>query len=104
MPLYPLPANSHNTTKGGAGYNEMAIVDGKAGELIRIHAQKDMDTTVLNDDRQLAVVNRRIEVHGKHDEIVVKNMSTTLTEGHQSNTVETGSQKNKLPRSKLTGY
>ena len=111
MPPYVLPANSHtmgfksNTTKGGGGYNEMAIVDGKAGELIRIHAQKDMDTTVLNDDRQLVVVNRRIEVHGKHDEIVVKDMSTTVTEGHQTNTVkagnqtntvETGSQKNKV--------
>jgi hypothetical protein len=54
MPPYTLPANANmmgmksNTTKGGGGYNEIVIVDGKAGELIRIHAQKDMDTTVQN--------------------------------------------------------
>ena len=78
---YTLPANSHtmgfksNTTKGGAGYNEMAIVDGKAGELIRIHAQKDMDTTVLN-DRTTKVIN--------NDTLVIK-------EGSRSQTIEKGS-------------
>ena len=100
MPPYTLPANAHtmgfksNTTKGGGGYNEMVAVDGKAGELIRIHAQKDMDTTVLNDDRQLVIVNRQIHVHGKHDETVKQDMSTTVTEGNQRNTVAAGNQTN----------
>lgn len=53
-----------------------------------------MDTTVLNDDRQFVVVNRRIEVHGKHDETIVKDMSTTVAEGHQTNTVAAGNQTN----------
>ena len=72
MPPYTLPAGADtmgfksNTTKGGSGYNEIVAIDGKAGELIRIHAQKDMDTTVLNDDRQYVVVNRDIQVDGKH--------------------------------------
>ena len=100
MPPYLLPANSHtmgfksNTTKGGGGYNEMAIVDGKAGELIRIHAQKDMDTTVEHDDRQTVFNNRDIIVHGKHTETVVKDMSTTVTQGNQTNTVKAGSHTN----------
>ncbi len=100
MPPYELPANSHtmgfksNTTKGGGGYNEIVIVDGKSGELIRIHAQKDMDTTVLNDDRQYVVVNRDIRVDGKHTETVKGDMSTTVTEGNQTNAVKTGSQTN----------
>jgi len=100
MPPYELPANAHtmgfksNTTKGGGGYNEMVAVDGKAGELIRIHAQKDMDTTVLNDDRQYVVNNRDIKVDGKHTETVKKDMSTTVTEGNQTNKVNTGFQKN----------
>ena len=100
MPPYTLPANSHtmgfksNTTKGGAGYNEMAIVDGKAGELIRIHAQKDMDTTVLNNDTQYVVVNRTIKIDGKRDQTVKKDMSTTVSEGNQSNKVSTGWQSN----------
>ena len=51
MPPYTLPANANmmvlksNTTKGGGGYNEIVLVEGKAGELIRVHAQKDRDTT-----------------------------------------------------------
>ena len=100
MPPYELPANSHtmgfksNTTKGGSGYNEMAIVDGKAGELIRIHAQKDMDTTVLNNDTQFVVVDRTIRIDGKRDQKVKGDMSTTVTEGNQTNTVEAGSHSN----------
>ncbi len=100
MPPYILPANSHtmgfksNTTKGGNGYNEMAIVDGKAGELIRIHAQKDMDTTVLNNDTQYVVVDRTIKIDGKRDQTVKGDMSTTVTEGNQSNTVTAGNQTN----------
>ncbi|MGC2656413.1 MAG: type VI secretion system tip protein TssI/VgrG, partial [Bryobacteraceae bacterium] len=35
-----------NTTKGGGGYNEIIIKDTKDKELVRIHGQKDMYTTV----------------------------------------------------------
>jgi type VI secretion system secreted protein VgrG len=100
MPPYELPAGAHtmgfksNTTKGGGGYNEMVLIDGKAGELIRIHAQKDMDTTVLNDDRQLVINDRTIEVDGKRDQTIKKDMTTTVTEGHQKNTVVIGNQSN----------
>ncbi len=102
MPPYQLPANAHtmgfksNTTKGGGGYNEMVAVDGKAGELIRIHAQKDMDTTVLNDDRQYVIVNRDIKVDGKHTETVKGDMMTHVSEGHQTNVVTTGNQANEV--------
>ncbi len=100
MPPYELPGNANtmgfksDTTKGGNGYNEIAIVDGKAGELIRIHAQKDMDTTVLNNDKQLVVADRTIEVFGKHNETVKEDMETTVTDGNQINTVKTGDQTN----------
>ena len=100
MPPYTLPANAHtmgfksNTTKGGSGYNEMAIVDDKANELVRIHAQKNMDTTVLNNDTQYVVVDRSIKVDGKQDETIKGNMSTTVSEGDQTNAVVAGSQSN----------
>ena len=106
MPPYTLPANANmmglksNTTKGGAGYNEIVLVDGKAGELIRIHAQKDMDTTVLNNDTQYIVVDRKVTVDGKHDETIKKDMSTTVTEGHQTNTVNLGNQTNTVETGK----
>lgn len=38
-----------NTTKGGGGYNEISMTDTKDEEAITIHAQKDMNTTVEND-------------------------------------------------------
>ena len=106
MPPYTLPANANmmglksNTTKGGGGYNEIVLVDGKAGELIRIHAQKDMDTTVLNNDTQYIVVDRKVTVDGKHDETIKKDMSTTVTEGHQTNTVNLGNQTNTVETGK----
>jgi type VI secretion system secreted protein VgrG len=83
-----------NTTKGGGGYNEIVIRDGKAGELVRIHAQKDMDTTVRNNDMQHVMVDRTISVDGKHTETVKGDMTTSVTEGNQSNTVKAGDQSN----------
>ncbi|MBC7796093.1 MAG: type VI secretion system tip protein VgrG [Pyrinomonadaceae bacterium] len=100
MPPYELPSNSHtmgfksNSTKGGGGHNEIVIIDGKAGEMVRIHAQKDMRTKVLNNDRQHVVVDRRVRVDGKHDETIKGNMSTTVTEGSQTNAVVAGTQAN----------
>jgi type VI secretion system secreted protein VgrG len=100
MPPYPLPAGADmmgfksDTTKGHGGYNEIVIRDGKAGELIRIHAQKDMDTTVLNNDTQHVIVDRTIHVDGKHTETVKADMTTTVSEGNQANTVQIGNQTN----------
>lgn len=100
MPPYTLPANAHtmgfksNTTKGGGGYNEMVAVDGKAGELIRIHAQKDMDTTVLNNDTQFVVVDRTNKVDGKQHETVKGDKTTIVSEGNRITQVHTGFQHN----------
>ncbi|HEV2864847.1 MAG TPA: type VI secretion system tip protein TssI/VgrG [Pyrinomonadaceae bacterium] len=98
MPPYSLPAGADmmgfksNTTKGGGGYNEIVICDGKAGELIRIHAQKDMDTTVRNNDTQHVMVDRTIHVDGRRTQTVKGDMTTTVTEGNQANTVKAGDQ------------
>jgi type VI secretion system secreted protein VgrG len=56
-----------NTTKGGGGYNEISMTDTKDEEAITIHAQKDMNTTVENDQ------------------------SVTLKSGSRTITVESGS-------------
>jgi type VI secretion system secreted protein VgrG len=50
MPPYELPKHGDmmgfksNTTKGGGGYNEIVSRDVKGQELIRTHAQKDIET------------------------------------------------------------
>ena len=64
MPPYDLPGKGmvsgfkSNSTKGGGGYNELAFDDTKGNELIRIHGQYDMDTTVQHDERRHVVNNR----------------------------------------------
>src|SRR5271165_1227723 len=58
MPPWGLPDKKvisgikSDSTKGGGGYNEYSMDDTKGNELITIHAQYDMGTTVEHDDTQ----------------------------------------------------
>lgn len=51
---YSLPDNKtqsgikSNTSKGGNGYNELMFEDAKKSEEIRLHAQKDLNATILH--------------------------------------------------------
>lgn len=47
-----------NSTKGGDGFNELMFEDKKDNELVFVHAQKDMDTRVLNDSKERIFGNR----------------------------------------------
>lgn len=51
-----------NTTLGGVGYNEWRFDDTKGQEQIFIHAEKDMDTRVKNDCRELVLHDRHLIV------------------------------------------
>jgi type VI secretion system secreted protein VgrG len=80
MPPYKLPDKKNlsgvksNSTLGGGGYNELYFDDSKGQELMNIHAQKDMNTLVLNNDTQAVNADREIlvkkdqreEVDGTH--------------------------------------
>jgi type VI secretion system secreted protein VgrG len=108
IPPYGLPAGAHvmgfrsNSTKGGGGYNEISIHDGKSDEKVVIHAQKNMYTTVENDDEQTVMNDRTIKVNGKQSETIKGNMTTAVTEGDQSNEVVTGQQSNTVKGNMLT--
>ena len=71
-PPYDLPGSKNiagwksNSTPGGGGYNEFIMDDTKGNELVRMHAQYDLDSTVENDERRLVKNDRKTEV--KHDE------------------------------------
>src|SRR5262249_46427617 len=62
MPPYTLPDDQtkstlkSNSSKGGGGFNEIRFEDKKGSEEFYVHAQKDMNTLVLND--------RTVEVKG----------------------------------------
>jgi type VI secretion system secreted protein VgrG len=83
-PPYALPGGDHmmgfksNSTGRGGGHSEMVIHDTGGKELVNIHSQKDMVTTVLNDKTSTITANH----------------STTVLKGHQSNTVAEGNQTN----------
>jgi type VI secretion system secreted protein VgrG len=51
-----------NTTPGGAGYNEYIMDDTKGNELIRVHAQYNMDSHILHDLREHVSHDRAREV------------------------------------------
>jgi type VI secretion system secreted protein VgrG len=53
-----------------------------------------MLTVVRNNDTQHVMVDRKIDVDGKHTETIKGDMSTTVKEGHQTNVVKTSSQTN----------
>ncbi|BBA35859.1 type VI secretion protein VgrG1 [Methylocaldum marinum] len=93
---YPLPAAAHmmgfksNSTPGGNGYCEMVIHDRAGEEKIVLHSQKDMSTTVRNNDTQHVMADRTIQVDGHHTETIRKDLQLIVTEGNQSNVVQSG--------------
>jgi type VI secretion system secreted protein VgrG len=70
MPPYLLPGRKmvsgvKSSTYLGAGYNEFVMDDTKGAELVRLHAQHDMDATVEHDSRERVVHNRHLIVGGQ---------------------------------------
>jgi type VI secretion system secreted protein VgrG len=67
-PPYDLPGEKNtagiksNSTKGGGGYNELAFIDTKGDELVRGHAQHDLQFKVLNDEKWDIGVNSDTKV------------------------------------------
>ena len=93
-----LRSNSHKSK----GFNEISMEDATAGELLYMHAQKDMTTDVLN-DRKTDVKKNHTETVGENQVVTVgknqivtvgKNQATSVTEvrsvsvkSHQSNLI-----------------
>ena len=106
MPPYTLPANqtqsgikSRSSKQGGTeNYNEIRFEDLKGSEMITVHAEKDMETTVEHDDTQTIQNNRTITVDGTHTETIKKDTTITITEGNLSLTLNQGNQSTKLDK------
>ncbi|HEX8611418.1 MAG TPA: type VI secretion system tip protein TssI/VgrG [Telluria sp.] len=85
---YALPGAAHmmgfksRSTPGGGGFSEMVIHDSKGAELINIHSQKDMVTTVQNNQDNI--------VHGPHQTNTVSTgFHVTTVKQHIETTSET---------------
>jgi len=75
-----------NSTPGGGGYNEISMDDSKGKESVIIHAQKDMTTTVENDQSTTLVSgNRSVSVQsGTASETVKGDASLTVQAGNRT--------------------
>jgi type VI secretion system secreted protein VgrG len=84
MPPFGLPVKkmvtgiTSNSTPGGGGYNEISLDDTKNTEKIIIHAQFDMETTILHDETETVGNNRTETVGANHTETIGKNQSNTV--------------------------
>ena len=100
MPPWDLPANQTQSgivtrsSKGGSADNAnyLQFEDKSGSEQINIWAQKDMNTTVENNDTQHVMVDRTINVDGKHTETIIKDTTIEITQGNHSTTVDQGNQ------------
>jgi type VI secretion system secreted protein VgrG len=74
-----------NSSKGGGGFNEFRFEDKKDSEEIFLHAQKDYNITVLNNQTSTIKKNRKTTVQEEHDELIV-------SKGNRTIKVETGKE------------
>lgn len=86
MPPYGLPGSKtisgmRSKTYKGAGYNEMIMDDTPGKELVRIHGQYDMDTTVEHDQRLTVKNDRSNTILGKLSENITNDTEITVLSG-----------------------
>lgn len=108
MPPFDLPGDAmvggvkSNSTPGGGGYNEISMNDTAGEELLHVHAQKDHDIAVGNDeqhavghdrtrsvgnDEQTSIGNNRSEAVGSNETIQIGVNRTETVGGSEAVTV-----------------
>jgi type VI secretion system secreted protein VgrG len=98
IPPYSLPTNktqtgikSRSSKEGNSStFNEIRLEDKKGSEQVTIRAQKDMSTTVLNNESLSVGGDRSISVDKTHTETIKKDTEITVTEGKLETKVATG--------------
>ncbi|HXJ84285.1 MAG TPA: type VI secretion system tip protein TssI/VgrG [Candidatus Methylomirabilis sp.] len=103
MPPYALPANKTQTgtktrsSKGGgaANFNEIRFEDKKGSEMVTIHAEKDQDISVENDEShsvghdRTKTIDHDETTHVKHDRTeTVDNNETITVHANRTETVD----------------
>jgi type VI secretion system secreted protein VgrG len=76
-----------NSSKGGAGYNEIRFEDKKDSEELYVHAEKDMNVLVLNDETlTVDKGNRKIQVNAGNETHDVKGTRGVTVSGNETHT------------------
>ncbi|WP_274627896.1 type VI secretion system Vgr family protein [Arvimicrobium flavum] len=87
MPPYDLPSEKNKagwksqSTPYGPGYNEIMMDDTTGDELVRLHAQRDLESKIENDERRKVGMNRTTNI-GVIDKLDV-GMQLNITAGMQ---------------------
>ncbi len=92
---YELPANQTQSTiktdssKDAEGFNELRFEDKADEEEIYVHAQKDMNIEVLNDETRTITKNRTTTIEEENDTLTVAKGDRTfeVTEGNETTTI-----------------
>lgn len=91
MPPYTLPDDQtisgwkSRSSKGGSteNYNEIILEDKKGSELIRVHAEKDMDEYVEHDTYEYVGNDRHLVIDGSQAEMVTGDKHLTVKGEHR---------------------
>jgi type VI secretion system secreted protein VgrG len=101
MPPYALPGNQTQSgvktrsSKGGGtdNFNEFRFEDKKGSEEVYLHAEKDLNTVVENDESRKVMHDRVVDISNNETQTVDKgNETLTLNQGNQSTTIKKGNQ------------
>jgi type VI secretion system secreted protein VgrG len=110
MPPYDLPANQtqstikSRTSKGGAAanFNELRFEDKKGSEEIYIHAEKDFNRVVENNDTLKVGFDKKdkgdqtIKIFNDQTLTIGNNRTTTVEKGNDTLTIQKGNQTTKI--------
>ena len=105
MPPYKLPDNKtiaglkSNSSTGGGGYNEFIFEDKAGKELVRMNAQKDLESTVGNDETRSVKSNRTTNVDSNDTLDVGDTLKITATNKVE---ITVGSSKITMEPDKIT--
>ncbi len=89
MPPYDLPGKAtvstlkSNSSKGGAGFNEIRFEDKKGSENIFVHAEKDEDVRVKNDAKEWIGNDRHLYVKNNQTEHVINDRNELVDNDHK---------------------
>jgi len=81
---YDLPDNKtqsglkSDSSKGHNGYNEFMFEDKKGSELVRLHAEKDLESVIEHDEKRRIGNDQTLTVEGNQTEMILKNRLATV--------------------------
>jgi type VI secretion system secreted protein VgrG len=99
---YSLPANKtqsgvkSNSSKGGGGYNEFMFEDKKGSEKIGVHAQKNLNVVVRNNESRAVGYNMDTTIDNAETRTIGKNFKAPTGMASREVTLKMGDDKLKL--------